>query len=93
MMGKPQCNALDCNIILLLDTAIVMMVAFFWLARIWGEYSTVHSLPALFCFLFFWKWRLTCAHEFHSLCQDQSTVAQRAQTTVHGRMFPDKVAC
>ena len=39
-----------------------------------------HSFPA--CTSFFLKWRLACAHLFHSLCQDQSTVAQRAETTV-----------
>ena len=31
---------------------------------------------------FFLKWRLARAHKFHSLGQDQSTVAQRAETTV-----------
>ena len=33
-------------------------------------------------FFFFLKWRLARAHLFHSLGQDQSTVAQRAKTTV-----------
>ena len=33
----------------------------------------------LFCFL---KWKLARAHLFHSLGKDQSTVAQRAETTV-----------
>ena len=27
-------------------------------------------------------WRLACTFLFHSLCQDQSTVAQQAETTV-----------
>ena len=51
------------------------------LAKIWGECcSTIHSPPALF-FFFFWKWRLARTHYLHSLGQDQSTVAQRAETT------------
>ena len=33
------------------------------------------------CFFFF-KWRLTCANWFHSLGQDQSTVAQPAEKIV-----------
>ena len=33
-------------------------------------------------FLFFLKLRLARAHYFHSLSQDQSTVAQQAETTV-----------
>ena len=40
-----------------------------------------HSFPAC-AFFFFFKWRLGRAHKFHSLCQDQSTVAQRVETTV-----------
>ena len=41
------------------------------------------STPALFFFFaFFFKWMLVRAHQFRSLCQDQSTVAQRAETTV-----------
>ena len=39
------------------------------------------SFPAC-TFFFFLKWRLAHAHQFHSLGQDQSTVAQRAETTV-----------
>ena len=38
-----------------------------------------HSFPEC---AFFLKWRLARAQKFHSLCQDQSTVAQRAETTV-----------
>ena len=44
-----------------------------------------HSFPACTFFLFlffFFKWRLARAHQFHSLGQDQSTLAQRAETTV-----------
>ena len=48
-----------------------------------GERSTTHSPPAFFFFfLFFPNWRSARAHYFHSLCQDQSTVAQRAEMTV-----------
>ena len=39
-----------------------------------------HSFPAYA--LFFLKWRLACPHLFNSLRQDQSTVVQRAETTV-----------
>ena len=39
-----------------------------------------HPIPA-YAF-FFLKWRLACAHKFHTLCQNQSTVAQRTETTV-----------
>ena len=35
-----------------------------------------------FFFFFFLKLRLARAHYFHSLSQDQSTVAQQAETTV-----------
>ena len=60
--------------------SFVAVVAFSSSARIWGERSTVHSLPALF--FFFFKLRLARAHYFHSLGQDQSTVAQPTETTV-----------
>ena len=69
---------------------VVVVVAFSSLARILEECSTIHSPPALF---FFFgggvggvegkgEWELARVHSFHSLCQDQSTVAQRAETTV-----------
>ena len=38
-----------------------------------------------FWFVCFLKWRLAGAHQFHSLCQDQSTVPQRAEMTVAKR--------
>ena len=47
-------------------------------ARILGVCLTNHSPPALF---FFFSWRLGHAHLFHSLGQDQYTVAQPAETT------------
>ena len=43
-----------------------MVVASSSRARILGECSTVNSPPALF----FLKWRLACAHLFHSLRQE-----------------------
>ena len=60
--------------------AAMVVVAFSSWGRIWGGCLTIHSLPALF--FFFLKWRLARAHCFHSLCQDRSTVAQRAETTM-----------
>ena len=49
-----------------------------------------HSFPACaLLLLLFRKWRLPCAHLFYSLGQDQSTVAERTETT--GRVFPDKL--
>ena len=35
------------------DLVLLKLVAFFSLARILGECSTIHSLPALFFFFFF----------------------------------------
>ena len=66
---------------------LVLVGAFFARAEILGECSTVQSLPSLS--LFFLKWRLARAHLFHSLGQDQSIVAQRAEMTVTD--FPDKL--
>ena len=48
-------------------------------ARIWGECSTIHSLPVPFFLSFEVEISLST---FLYLCQDQSTVAQRAETTV-----------
>ena len=48
----------------------------------WENVRPLISRLRFFSFLFFSKWRLARAHKFHSLCQDQSTVAQRAETTV-----------
>ena len=39
-----------------------------------------NSFPAC-AFFFFFQWRLARAHLLHSLGQDQSTVAQRGETT------------
>ena len=55
----------------------VVVVAFSSLERIWGECQTIHSPPVHF--FFFLKWRLTHTHSFHSLCLDQSTVAQQTK--------------
>ena len=62
----------------------VQVVAFSSLERILGECSIIRSPSALFSssFFFFLKWRLALVHYFHSLCQDQSTVAQRDEMTV-----------
>ena len=50
-----------------------------------------NSFPVCaFVFLFLIKWRLARAHVFHSLGQDQSTVAQRSETTID-RVFPDEL--
>ena len=38
--------------------------------------------PFMPCLRFFLPWRLSRAHLFHSFGQDQSTVAQLAETTV-----------
>ena len=53
------------------------MVAFSSLAMILGEGSNIHCPPRLF--FFFLKERL---YIFHSLGQNQSMVAQHAETTV-----------
>ena len=57
-----------------------LMVAFPLIVRILGECSTIRSLPVLFFFFFFSG--DSCAHYFHSLTQNQSTVAQQAEMTV-----------
>ena len=54
---------------------------FFLACKDLGKCSTIHSPPALF-FFFFLKCRLARTHLFRCLGQDQSTVAQRAETTV-----------
>ena len=54
----------ECAVIAMLLPAlvvnIVVVVAFSSLARIWGECSTIHFLPALLCL--FLEWRLDRAH-------------------------------
>ena len=47
------------------------------------------AFPACAFFSFSFKWRLARVHLFHSLGQNQSTVAQRAETT--DRVFPDEL--
>ena len=66
-------------VVVVVVVVVVVAAAFSSLARILGECSTIHSLPAPF---FFFRWRLARAHYRHSLRQDRSTVAQRAETTV-----------
>ena len=60
---------------------VVVVVAFSSCLRIFGRMFD-NSLPASPFFLIFLKWRLVRAHWFHSLGQDQSTMAKRAETTV-----------
>ena len=60
-------------------TAYIALGCLSSLARIWGECS---NMPRLRFFFFFGGGRLTRAHWFHSLGQDPSTVAQRAEMTV-----------
>ena len=51
--------------------------------RCLGEDWWIHSrLSFLFCFVFCFWWRSARAHRFHSLSQDQFTVAQRTWATV-----------
>ena len=56
------------------------MVAFSSLAGVLGECSTSHSPQALF--FTYKKMEISIAHYFHSLGQDQSTEAERAEATV-----------
>ena len=56
--------------------ANLVVVAFSLQARILFESLTNHSLSVLFCMFCFLKWRSACLHLFHSLGQDQFTVAQ-----------------
>ena len=55
-----------------------------WLfPRMQGFWENVwKSIPQLHFFFFGFKWRLAYANRFHSLGQDQSTVAQWPETTV-----------
>ena len=57
----------------------MVVAAFSSLARIWGECSAIHSPPSLF---FFFKVELSSRTLIPLLCQDQSTVAQQAETTI-----------
>ena len=60
-------------------------VKLWWLfTRVWEFLENVGQfiLHLHFFFFLFLKWRLGCAHYFHSLGQDQSTVAHQAETTV-----------
>ena len=63
------------------------MVALSSRARIVGNCSIIHSPSALFVVVVVVvaavvEWRVGRAHQFHSLGQDQSTVAQRTETIV-----------
>ena len=54
---------------------------FFLISEDLGRMFDNSFSPTLFC-LFVLKWRLACACYFHSLSQDQSTVAQQAEMSV-----------
>ena len=62
-----------------LQLVVVVMVTFSSHARI---FEVNHSLHKLF------KWRSALAHQLHSLGQDQSTAAQRAETTEAHNYLP-----
>ena len=56
---------------------MMMMMAFARWRSLWGEGSTIHSLPALcfacfFNFYFLFKWISARTLQFHSSGQDQS---------------------
>ena len=66
---------------------VMMMTAFSSLAKTFGESSTVHSPPVLFCLLVA-KRRSARVHQFDLLGHSKSTVAQQAEAT--GQVFPDE---
>ena len=55
---------------------------FFVLFRFVVVVVFVVAIAAAVVVVVVFKLRLARVHQFHSLCQDQSTVAQRAETTV-----------
>ena len=59
-----------------------VVVSFSLRTRIWGKIVNPIPACALFFLFFFLKWRSACTHQFHSLSQDQSTVAQQAEMTL-----------
>ena len=60
----------SCSSLLLINGSapLLVAVAFSSRARILGECSTIHFLPAVV--VVFFKWRLARTHKFHSLGQD-----------------------
>ena len=63
---------------------VVVVVAFFSFARILGKCSTIHFSRALFLvFVLKWRFEVKLAHTISTLCQDQSTMAQQAETIVN----------
>ena len=62
------------------------MVAFSSRARIWGEYSTIHSPPAIF----FLKWRLA-REKFFPLFRPGSVHSGSASLDDCDRVFPDEL--
>ena len=61
---------------------MMMMMAFASLMRIGGGGRFDKTFLA--CALYFLKYRSPHAHQFHSLDQDLSTMAQQAQTVMAG---------
>ena len=60
---------------------LIVVVGFYLLARILGECSTIQFPPALF-FFFFFEVVINSRSLIPLIIQDQSTVAQRAETNV-----------
>ena len=55
---------------------------FFLSREFWETVRPFIPRLRIFCFVLFLKWRSAHSHQFHSLFQHQSTVAQPAETTV-----------
>ena len=72
-----------CMIITYLDNIMYILLCggFFVACEDLGRMFN-HSFPACTFLFLFLKWGLARTHWFHSLGQDQSTVAQRAEMTV-----------
>ena len=66
--------------IVVVVVVVVMVVAFSSSERFWENVRQFIPPPSLAHFLL--KWRLSRANKFHFLGQGQSTVAQRAETTM-----------
>ena len=62
-----------CMVVAVVGVVVVVVVAFSSLRGFLGEGSAIHYLPVHF---FFIKWISVHAQKFHSLLQDQSTVAR-----------------
>ena len=76
------CHSYIHKIMHIMLLVIVIVMAFFLHSRIWGECSTIDFAPAPFFLLLFFKVEISSCTLIPFLGQDQSTVAQRAETTV-----------